>query len=139
MTHPLRKGQRVNTVLGYGTVLGFETFHANGYSAEPMEKDRSPNGRVIVQLDQPDRWIGATEEFPHPYMYRSDFIHSGTVTLPFGHLTKEQIEIMDEEEYLTWVDRYDCVEYINDQKFPSSPTVFSWPFWRSTFNHPLLT
>ena len=67
---PLLKGQRVQTVLGPGTILGFETFKADGWP-EPLQDIDPKNGyRVCIHLDDPTSWI-ATAMTPNPYIYRS--------------------------------------------------------------------
>jgi hypothetical protein len=63
------KGQRVQTPLGPGTILGFESFNARGFS-NPLS-DSDTGGRAQVQLDTPGNWLAATEAQPHPYMFRS--------------------------------------------------------------------
>lgn len=61
-------GQRVQTPLGLGTILGFEHFK-NGYEALPISPTNT-GGRAIVQLDNPENWA-CTKLTPNSYMFRS--------------------------------------------------------------------
>lgn len=68
----LTKGQRVQTPLGAGTVLGFERFTLNGFSAPNSDTDiEGSTSRVVVQLDHPENWA-CHPLCPHPYMLRSE-------------------------------------------------------------------
>lgn len=68
----LQKGQRVQTPLGAGTVVGFERFTPGGFSAPLSDTDNEGStSRVVVQLDRPENWLGTSPEHPDPYMYRS--------------------------------------------------------------------
>lgn len=71
-----KAGDRVNTPLGAGAVLDFESFDAKGMQAPNSATDNG--GRVHVKLDDPARWA------PHathgdPYMSRSE------ITRAIGH------------------------------------------------------
>lgn len=66
----LLKGQRVQTVLGPGTILGFETFKADGWPKPLQDIDPENGYRVCIQLDDPTAWM-ATAMFPNPYISRS--------------------------------------------------------------------
>jgi hypothetical protein len=68
----LEKGQRVMTNLGSGTIEAFEDFDLHGSSLTPVDSDPGYGGRVIVRLDEPEKWIGASSEFPHPYIFRGE-------------------------------------------------------------------
>ena len=62
-----RAGQRVLTHhLGAGKVVGFERFGAGGNSGPPSLRDDG-DGRVIVELDEPERWAfhGQGKGLPH--------------------------------------------------------------------------
>lgn len=67
----ITKGQRVQTPLGVGTVLGFETFTANGMKAYLSDTDQENNSRVAIQLDRPENWAGYPQHNP-PYFIRSE-------------------------------------------------------------------
>lgn len=75
----LKKGQRVLLKkFGWGTVLGFERFSSDGRKSFVGEQDHElSNSRVLVELDEPELWIGATKDHPHPYMMRSDILQEG--------------------------------------------------------------
>ena len=68
------KGQKVQTVLGPGTVVGFETFDLKGFFCPLKEEDPGGNSRVVVALDNPENWLGHGKlpTCPHPYFFRSD-------------------------------------------------------------------
>ena len=66
----LLKGQRVQTVLGPGTILGFEVIKYNGWPGPVNEIDPQNGCRVLVKLDDPTSWI-ATVMTPNPYIYQS--------------------------------------------------------------------
>ena len=72
----LKVGQRVQTKMGWGTVLGFEIFINNGcnsgISFEEKPEDEVDNRRFILELDNPLRWGLASEAQAHPYMSYSD-------------------------------------------------------------------
>lgn len=67
----MHKGQRVETPLGRGFVIGFERFDAKGNWIPDSTEDRDNTSRVHVELDNPSNWIGF-EEHGHPYFFRSD-------------------------------------------------------------------
>ncbi|MCY1291171.1 hypothetical protein D9M69_451990 [compost metagenome] len=72
-----QKGQRVVTPLGLGTVVGFEVF-PDGKAAEVVDVDAGDGYypcRVVVALDDPEAWIGRTDEFPHPFFFRKEVEH----------------------------------------------------------------
>ncbi len=64
------KGQRVTTPHGAGTVSGFERFDRDGKSLPPAQVDKG--GRVIVTLDTPADWPGASPACPDPYYWRGE-------------------------------------------------------------------
>ena len=70
----LYKGQRVHTVLGPGTVVGFETFNIKGFSNPLKTEDPDNKCRVVVELDTPSNWLGNGKlpNSPYPYFFRSD-------------------------------------------------------------------
>ncbi len=51
----MRVGQRVKCEYGEGTVLGFERFN-NGYTIDSSTVDDDTDARVLVTLDEPERW-----------------------------------------------------------------------------------
>lgn len=64
------KGDRVSTPHGLGTVEAFESFDDKGRNTEPSTTD---NGRrVIVRLDDPSAWIGATITDTPPHYFREE-------------------------------------------------------------------
>lgn len=65
------KDQRVKTKFGLGTVLGFETFNARGFSNPLADIDPEDGCRVVVKLDDSAQWA-ATHGTPHPYMFRRE-------------------------------------------------------------------
>lgn len=67
----LFKGQKVNTHLGTGTVLGFEVFNSKGFSLPLSDVDPEDGCRVVVQLHDPRQWV-ATRQTEHPYLFRRD-------------------------------------------------------------------
>lgn len=67
----LRKGQRVMTSLGSGTVLGFEVFNAKGWPVALREIDPQWPSRVAIQLDDSSRWV-FTPLTPNPYFTRGE-------------------------------------------------------------------
>jgi hypothetical protein len=60
-------GQRVNTVLGWSTVMSFEVFD----EAVHTSYEDPGAGRVEVALDDPSRWAFKNA---NPYMYRRDIL-----------------------------------------------------------------
>lgn len=71
----IQVGQRVQTPLGFATVLGFESFYDQGRRASLVSTENG--GRVLCRLDDPNMWHGATELHPDPYMFRSDLSELG--------------------------------------------------------------
>ena len=67
------KGQRVNTNLGPGVIIGFERFDANGMTAPLSDVDvEGSRSRVEVELDDPSRWAFPKEKYGNPYIYRDE-------------------------------------------------------------------
>lgn len=81
--------QRVNTPIGQGTIIGFESEvlkprpsviatkgfypdknHNVRYELTTVEEDSG--GRILVRLDNPKKWLGLSEENPHPFMFRHE-------------------------------------------------------------------
>lgn len=68
----MEKGQRVRTPLGPATILGFETFNLDGMKSTVIDTDLYPDSRVLVQLDEPKKYMWWKTTQPNPYMYRSE-------------------------------------------------------------------
>jgi len=64
-------GQRVDTEWGVGTVIGFESFNAAGFSQQHSLKDNG-HSRIVVKLDNPTAF--ALGEYGNPFFYRNDKI-----------------------------------------------------------------
>lgn len=64
-------GQRVVTVLGLGTVKGFEMYLQDGMAVDVFDADpRTAGSRVIVRLDDPESWA-AHATHGDPYFFRT--------------------------------------------------------------------
>jgi hypothetical protein len=63
-------GERVEVKgLGTGTVIGFEDFDDLGNSVEVKQTEPGNPSRVVVKLDNPERWAFSNM---NPYVFRSD-------------------------------------------------------------------
>lgn len=64
----ITKGMKVSTLFGTGIVLGFEVRGRHGKSLPPSDTPESSSSRVVVQLDNPEKWImnepGVYPHFP---------------------------------------------------------------------------
>ena len=72
-------GKRVNTYkFGLGTIVGFEDLRGKiGDSrrtgkAVITEHQTENNARIVVKLDNPERWEGYGEKQQNPYMMQRD-------------------------------------------------------------------
>lgn len=63
-------GQRVKTrQFGWGTIIAFESL---GWHRATITDRYQPDDRIVVQLDEPERWILSAPDV-HPHMFPSDF------------------------------------------------------------------
>ncbi len=58
----------MSTVLGIGTITGFEQYLTDGRTRLVSQ---DTGNRAVVRLDEPTRW-SQPYHTPHPYMMRSD-------------------------------------------------------------------
>lgn len=73
-----RVGQRVLTHhQGPGKVVGFERFDQFGMTAEPSLIDNLPDSRVVVQLDDPERWAFHGQDVGLPHYPRRELSPEG--------------------------------------------------------------
>lgn len=74
-------GQRVNTYkFGLGTIVGFEDLRGeiadSGKTGKAVitEHQTENNARIVVKLDNPERWKFAPPGQPDPYMMQNDLV-----------------------------------------------------------------
>ena len=71
--HTFKKGDRVETIKGPGTIIGFESFDAKGMSAPLADTPRADRERIAVTLDPGHSWAykgGDFYEYPE-YLERT--------------------------------------------------------------------
>lgn len=76
----IRLGSRVRTIMGAGTVVGFECFRPSYYgypSGVGVESTKQRDSRVVVALDDPSQWSLSYDKNGnrhHPYMANRDIL-----------------------------------------------------------------
>lgn len=68
----MRKGQRVTTPYGPGTVAGFEAFDLHGMMLPPVEVDPGSYSRVLVRLDCQENWVFHDKGVGLPHFWRRE-------------------------------------------------------------------
>jgi len=76
MNEKLHKGQRVRDKnLGWCTVIGFERFNSKGGAAPFAEvDDEAAESRVLVKMDDRDRWLIPVEACENPCLLRHGIV-----------------------------------------------------------------
>jgi len=55
--HPFKRGDRVITEHGHGTVIGFEAFDSDGNQIENTDSPTAPDSRACIDLDNWQAWL----------------------------------------------------------------------------------
>ena len=71
----MKLGDRINTKLGWGTVVGFENINVRANKCSIQSTPDDEGGRVVVALDDQSKWPwGRDFDQYHPYMCASDLL-----------------------------------------------------------------